>query len=138
MTIVFDTGPLIAYVHKEDPYHERALALVARALRGEWGLPIILDHVVDEGITFLRKRASNRAITDAFLNLVLGDKTAPIGELAATSLEDLRDAIRLHLKYFDRKLSLTDCAIALRAAQVRGVVATFDKRFEGIVPVVTA
>lgn len=136
MTVVVDTGPLIGFVHSDDPYHERAKTLIARILRGEWGLPIILDHVIAEGLTFLRKRANNRATSDEFLALAFGGARRPIGQVVVTSLEDFREATRMHFKHFERGLSLTDCAVALRAAQVRGVVATFEKGFDGIVATV--
>ncbi len=138
MTIILDSGVLIAYLHERDNHHAEARRIMERVGRGEFGLPLIVDHVIDEAVTFLRARVGRRDVSQRLLSLVYGEENRPIGDLLATSLDDLREAIQIHMKFFDRGLSLTDSILIVHTTAARGVLATFEKGFEGIVSTASA
>lgn len=94
------------------------------------------DFVLDEGLTLLQARVGHQDVSEAFLRLF--DRPARRGLLPVlqTTPDVLDAAIALHLRHYDRKLSLTDCTIIAHAQELGASVATFDTSFEAIVEVV--
>ncbi len=135
MTIFLDTGMLVAWVDTNDARQGPAKATIDAVLAGTYGPGVVIDHVLQETFTFLRARLGRLDVTERLRDRLL-TTADPFFQLRHTSLEDLRDAIELHIKHYDRRLSITDCALIVHANAARGVVATFDGGFKGIVPTV--
>lgn len=134
MTILIDTNVLIAWMNPPDPLHGRATDLMTRILKGEWGEPVVPDHVVSEAFTFLRMRVGRLDVAQR-LQRLLFEAADNLFQLRTTSLEDLREAVDLHLKYHDRRLSIPDCVLIVHTSDARATLATLAKEFDGIVPV---
>ncbi len=135
MTVILDTSVLAAMLKSDDAQHDKARALMARILRGDLGTPVSSEHVLDEGLTLLRKRGGRRSVSLAFLELFTGTGSRPPPlHLLMTSREDLLRAAELHFRHYDRGLSMTDCVLAVLAQDLQAVVASFDGGFDGIVP----
>lgn len=138
MTAIVDTGPLAALAHKGDNHHERATRLMHRVLRGEYGTPVSLDLILLEGLTLLARRTRNRSIANLYASYFHGahEKREPILQVRQSS-DLVERAVELHLQHFERGLSTFDTALIAIAEITDGVIVTFDKSFEGIVPTVT-
>ncbi|HEX9817131.1 MAG TPA: PIN domain-containing protein [Candidatus Thermoplasmatota archaeon] len=135
MTVVVDTGILAAALNTQDPRHDTGRALLARILRGEYGTPVSSEHVLDEGLTLLRTRGGRRNLSSLYGDMFLGkDARPPVLQMIMTSRDDLVRAFDIHLQHYDRKLSMTDCILAVLAQDLRAVLASFDGGFDGIVP----
>ncbi len=135
MTVLVDTGPLVAYLNKDDPLHGQARRRVERVLTGEWGLPLSTDFVLDEGLTLLRRRPGRVALSQAFADYFLGSTDRrPAVQLRTTTPTLLREAVRIHFERYDRALSFTDATLVAHVQETRGVLASFDRGFDGLVP----
>lgn len=132
MTILIDTGVLVAWLNTADGRHDQGRALMARILGGEFGVPIIIDHVIDETLTLLMSRKAPVDVSQA-LAAELFARQLPRWQLRQTTLDDLQEAVEIHLKHHERGLSITDCALILHTTQLRATLATFDSGFKGIV-----
>lgn len=139
MTIVLDTSVLAAYLHTGDSRHVAASDLMAQVLAGEMGVPVSSDHVLDEGMTLLRKRPGRQGVSQKFAALFFGDEDLrPVVDLRPADRHQLRRALELHLAHYARGLSFTDCVLAVTAQDLGCAVASFDAGFDGIVPRVSA
>lgn len=107
-------------------------------LAGAHGAPAAPDHVVAEGLTFLRRRPARRSVSEAFFRLfATGDPPGPIVVLPTT--EDVfAAAVELHFARYDRALSIVDCVLISAARRRGAAVATFDRGFEGEVELLDA
>lgn len=137
MTVLIDTGPLVAYIDRDDPFHDRAVDLLDPIFRGEHGTPVSTDHVLEEGATFLRARSGHAPSSEAYLRLFWGPwegHSRPM-EFVMTDRATLRAACQLHVDRYEAGLSLTDCTLIAHARDHDALVATFDSGFEGHVGV---
>lgn len=139
MPVVLDTGPLIAYLNKDDALHPVAEPLVERILRGTYGVPVTTEFVLSEGLTFLRRRPGREALSRSFLEwLQPPPPERPKVLLRTTPGDMLREAAVLHLQEYARGLSFTDCSLIVHARRLDAVVATHEGGFEGLVTTVRA
>lgn len=134
MPVIIDTGPLLAYLHKGDPFHDKANAMVEEIWDGKHGKPLSIDHVLEEGLTFLRSRVKNQAMSKHFSDLFWGPPPRPF-DWVCTDETLLKEATRLHLVHYDR-LSMTDSIVLAHARRLGAKVATFDSGFNGLIPLV--
>lgn len=136
--LLLDTGVLIAFVNAGDPRHDEALALVTDAQGGRFGRVITTDYILDELLTLIRVRSGRKAHAEAVIRLIRGAPTegipAVIG-LRHIGERTVADAVDLFLRYFDQRLSFTDCVtVALSREDARLLVATFDGPLGRLVP----
>ena len=134
MTIVLDTSVLVAFLHAGDPGHDHARAILRRVLAGEHGVPVTSDHVLDEGLTLLRRRPGREEVSRKFAAMFHGHEKLPAFlRLHALDREGTRRAVALHFQRYDRGLSFTDCALVVLAKELDAPVASFDAHFDGLV-----
>lgn len=134
--IFLDTGPLAAFCDRDDKLHGRAVAGLDAAWSGEHGAVVTTDHVVAETLTLLMARVGREDVARDFLELVEPGPRPPPALLVGTSLELLREATALHLKHFDRRLSMVDCTLLAHAKASGAKILTFDRGFDGLADVV--
>jgi len=135
VTVVVDTSLLAAAVNQRDPDHASSQALMDRVLAGEQGRPVTSEHVLDEGLTLLRRRPGRPEVSDAFATFFFGDeKEPPPIRLVLTTWADVVAAYRLHQQHYERGLSFTDCILASLADSLDAPIASLDHDFDGIVP----
>lgn len=134
MTVLLDTGVLVAWINPSDPLHARAAAVVKQAMTGRLGQALSTDTVLDEGLTLLRRRPGRKEVSERFASLFFPKRT---GLDWLTCGEDILEAARtLHFRHYERGLSFTDCTLIAHAEALGAAVATFDQSFEGLVEVV--
>jgi predicted nucleic acid-binding protein len=131
MPVLIDTGPLLAYLNTREPHHARAVAMMDAILDGEHGKPLSIDHVLQEGLTFLRTRAKDERVSRRFSSLFWPEGERPF-EWITTDTSTLRAATELHFDHYDRRLSMTDCILIEHAKRLDAAVATLDSGFEGL------
>lgn len=135
MTLVLDTSVLVAFLHSGDPQHKAAREIVRRVLAGEHGAPITCEHVLDEGLTLLRRRPGREDVSRKFAAMFYGDgKLEGFLKLHALDAQATKRAVALHFERYERGLSLTDAALAVLARELDCPVASLDAHFDGIVP----
>jgi predicted nucleic acid-binding protein len=135
MTVVLDTSFLAAFVNPDDPLHSQAYEAMGRMTTGELGMPVTSEHVLAEGLALLQRRPRRVAVSRSFVAMFTGRaKARPAVQLRRTTREDLGRATDLHFTHFDRGLSLVDCILLGLAQDVDAHVATFDRGFRGLVP----
>lgn len=134
MTVVLDTSVLVAFLHAGDPHHAAAQDILRRVLGGEHGVPIANEHVLDEGLTLLRRRPGREDVSRRYAAMFYGDADlTPFLRLQTSDADATRRALALHLQRFERGLSFTDCTLAVLATDLGCPVASFDAHFDGIV-----
>ena len=138
MTVVLDTGPLVAALHLGDPLRPRALELLGQVWRGKFGVPVAPDTVLDEGLTLLRRRPGRADVSRAFCDYFLPEAGTPPLLLRTTTSDLLKRAADLHFRFYDRALSFTDCTLLAHVEATGGVLATFDGGFAGLCPLAAA
>lgn len=134
MTLVLDTSVLAAFLHAGDPHHAQARAIIRRVLAGKHGAPVTCDHVLDEGLTLLRRRPGREDISRRFAAMFFGDPNLPgFLRIHPFDADTTRRALALHFERYERGLSFTDCALVVLARELDSPVASFDAHFDGIV-----
>lgn len=138
MPILLDTGVLVAAVNSRDSLHLHAKGLLRAALEGQHGEPLSTDWVLGEGLTFLRSKVRDPAVAVAYSGLFRGlrDRFRGPLRLLQTGPDTIEIAEETFHGRFERGLSFTDCVLIVQAERLGASVATFDRGFEGIVPVV--
>ena len=124
MSVFLDTGFFVAFHNSRDVNHGRALKLMERLLRGEFGSGFTSDYVFDEAITVALIRTGRHDLAVDLGNLILGlDRprfvtVLPVGE------EIFEDSWSIFVNYSEHGLSFTDCSsIALvRKLGIEGII----------------
>lgn len=107
---------------------------MGRVLSGEHGAPVTCDHVLDEGLTLLRRRPAREAVSRRFAAMFLGgDQLESFIRLQPLDRDATLRAVALHFERYERGLSFTDCALVILARELECPIASFDAHFDGIV-----
>lgn len=140
MTIIVDTSLLVASLVPRDAHHERAQAILHRIMRHEFGTPTSSDLVLSEGLTLIRARIGDRRISERYAGFFHGSTDRHVAPLRMqhASADIIERAVELHFRLYDQHLSVVDCVLIAMAEDNDAPVATFDARFNGIVPIVSA
>lgn len=134
-----DTGVLVAAVNPRDPLEPAALDVFARITRREWNTVHTSDYVVAETLNFLRRKIRNREAELAALDILFGRSDAPPAFTHVHRLHSGRFAQTLDRfgQQLGRRLSFTDCSTLVLLDELRiPQLATFDRRFEGLIALV--
>lgn len=128
MSVLVDTGVLVAYQNSRDALHRRALELVEEIQGGSHGVAFTSDYVFDEAISLAMARTGRE------------DVVRGVGELVLPAREDERWLALLHLspeeffgswgslkRHGKARLSFTDWTI-VEMVKGRGIgaVVSFD------------
>lgn len=140
MTVLIDTGILVAAQNPRDRLHQPARAVIDAALAGTWGRAAITDYIVDEAVTLCRVRTRRHALADGLAARLLAEPPhVPAFVLHKVGYEDFLEARRLFSAYHDHDLSFTDCTTLaiLRSRSIEHLL-SFDDDFDGLAPRVAA
>ena len=120
-----DTGAWVALFDLNDQYHFRAEKFLS-SIKGRHYLFFTSDYILDESITFIRRRIGHSAAIK-FKNFV--EITATI-KLHLINAEIQSQAWDIFCKYSDHDFSFTDCT-SFAFMQTMGLkkAFTFDKHF---------
>lgn len=123
MTIVADTGAMLALIDRRDKHHH-ALKRVFVSLQGRWVLPWAILPEVD----YLVARELGAATQDAWLE----DLAEGIWDVESAADADLVSAQALHRRHRALRLGLVDAVVAAVAERLEAdAIATLDLRHFG-------
>ena len=126
MTLILDTGPLVAVADRND----RMQGAVERLLRTESG-ELVVPATVAAEVDYLLGRRGGRPARLAFLEDVARGRFV----LAGLDVSDVATILELERRYVDLDAGLTDLSIVVIAARFQTVrVATFDRHFRALRP----
>jgi predicted nucleic acid-binding protein len=122
--IFVDTGAFLARYLSNDAYHRRAVDMWKKLRRESL---VTSNHILDETLTLLARRAGGRFAADRADNIY----TSEVLEIIRSTRDDELAAVQLLRKYADQPISFTDCTsfVLMRSRQISNVF-TFDVHFE--------
>lgn len=134
MSLLIDTSALIAARNADDKNHKKAVALMAPALKGEYGKVFISDYIFDEAVTLAYIRTGNKKFAHDIGRFA---RAKPIN-LRFIEPVDFDRAWEIYQQFDDKNLSFTDCTnIALMERLDIEMLFTLDLGFKGLVNLIT-
>ncbi len=125
MAVLLDTGALVAYYDRKDPWHQQMLALFSQ----EVGALIVPSPVIPEVDHLLGRELGQRAQASFYLGLGEGDFF-----VVDLPREGYARVAELNRDYTDLRLGFVDAAVmAIAELMGLGRVATTDRRDFGAV-----
>lgn len=136
MSVLVDTGVIVAHLNQRDPRHDAARAAMKAVFAGRRGRAFASDYVLDEAVTLARRRTKSHAVAMSVADFILGRRDfRPFFEVLMVTGPVFRSALQVFERYHDKDLSFTDAtSIALIEKRHIDHILTFDADFEGIVP----
>jgi len=124
---LLDTTVFIAAAFPKEKHHKEGRAIITSVEEGVLGEPVITDYILDEVVTFVRKKvgaAASIEILDAMAN-------SPRLRLVIVESRHFEAGLQIYRTY--ERLSFTD---AISVAVMRDlnieVIYSFDSNFDGI------
>ena len=139
MSVLVDTGLLVAAVNGDDRLHKEGRATLERLTRGAWGQPFTSDFIVAEAFNFLRQRTRQPEAARGLATVVFGGPSVRplVRSIFRVHSTVLAPALQSYLGKWDARLSLTDwTSVELVQRHRVDAVATFDAGFRPWVTVV--
>ncbi len=115
MSVLLDTGFIIAAFNRRDSNHAWAKRLMREILEGKWGTPYITDYIVDEVLSYAAARLAGD--TGVKLGELLLERR--VFRLIPVTLDIVLDAWSLYRRHYP-SLSFTD-ATSIIVARVYGI-----------------
>lgn len=136
MSLVLDTGVLVAAANPQDRNTDRAVEILTEVAEGVHGAAFVTDYVVDEALTLAWVRTRRPDIVLRLADWLLArDAARRPGRLLFVGEASFQDAARLHRRHHAR-LSFTDCtSLAVMAEHRIEKIATFERGFDGLAEV---
>lgn len=135
--VLLDTGVLLAAVLPDDANHRDAVRILESS--ADWRSAQTSDHVVAEGLNFIRQKVRRRKVSEDFVGLVFGHdgKVPVVDDVLRVHSGRFAAALERYRAEFDRGLSFTDwTSVVLVEEEGIDAIATFDRGFKGLVDVV--
>lgn len=133
MSVLLDTGFVLALSYTDDTNSSRATDLFEEVTAGEHGAAFVTDYVVDEVLTLIWVRTRRSVAVRQLADLLLAKKPEERpGRLVFVGDAAFHEAARLYLRMHER-LSFTDCTSLAAMGELRITkVATFERGFDGL------
>ncbi len=133
MSVLLDTGVIIAAFNRRDRYHNWARKHVKQVLEGKWGPPYVTDYIIDETLSYAATRLGKEA--GLKLGKLLLEKR--IFHIIPVTLDIVLDAWILYQRHLPH-LSFTD-ATSLAIAKTYNIdyIITLDKPLASLHPSIT-
>ena len=124
---ILDTTILIATTFPKEKHHKESKEIITSVEKGTLGKPVITDYILDEVVTFVRKRKSVAASIET-LDAIL---SSPRLRLVKVDNRIFEAGIQLFRTY--ERLSFTD-AVSVATMRDLGIkiIYSFDSGFDGI------
>jgi predicted nucleic acid-binding protein len=124
VTLISDTGPVVAALNAGDPDHTRCRELLSGAD------DIVIPGLALTEINYFVMRGGGPAAWDSFV----GDVLAGVYRVTYPAMDDLVRAAELELQYADLGLGLVDASVvALCERMNESSLATLDRRHFSVV-----
>ena len=122
-----DTTVFIAAAFLKEKHHKEAREIIASVEEGALGKPVITDYILDEVVTFVRKRKSAAASIETLEAMIYSP------HLRFIKVEDRHFEAGLQLFRTYKRLSFTDAvSVAVMRDLDIEVIYSFDSDFDGI------
>lgn len=133
MSVLVDTGVLVAFLNERDARHERAKELVEALMGGRHGTPFVSDYLLDEAYTLLRVRTGRLDLLSRLWDLLRSRDREGLLVLEFLTPEDFWATVDMLADRRDQPLSFTDgtSLTLLRRMGLDGIV-SFDDDFDGL------
>jgi len=132
LAVLIDTGIFVAARNKSDINHERAVDLLRRSLKGEYGTMYTSDYIFDEAVTVALVRTRRPEIAIDIGNFIISSRKLRVLYVDRTVF---MSAWKIFNEYASRGLSFTDAtSIAFMRKYEIDYIMSFDRHFDGIVP----
>lgn len=133
MSILVDTGVILAALIKRERRHHWARRLLRSILMGSYGVPYVTDYIVDEALSYAAARLGVGP-AEKLLDLLLRRN---VFRIIPVTLDIFNTAARIYEENLP-KLSFTD-ATTVAVARVYGVdyIATLDEELARHYPSIT-
>lgn len=133
MSVLLDTGFLLAAAYSDDQNSPRATELLREVVSGQHGAAFVTDYIVDEALALVWVRTHRSDLVRYLADLLLArDPRNRPGRLLFVGEPAFHEAARLHRNLHER-LSFTDCtSVAAMAEHHIGSIVTFDAGFDGV------
>jgi len=130
LSVLVDTGVIVAAFNRRDRYHRWARRLLRDILGGRYGPPYVTDYIVDEVLSFAASRLGE--VPALRLGAAFFEKR--LFRIIPVTLDLVFEAWEVYRRHLPR-LSFTDAA-TLAAAEAYGVdyIATVDEALAGLYP----
>lgn len=131
MSVFIDTGVFVAARNMRDINHKRAVKLLEKAIKGEYGEIFTSDYVFDEAVTVALVRTGRPNIAARTGQLIL---VMPGIRMVFVDEELFKDAWARFMRLAAKGLSFTDCVtLAVMDRYKIDYLLSFDKGFDGLV-----
>lgn len=133
MSVLVDTGVLVAFLNERDARHARAKELVEALMGGRHGTPFVSDYILDEAYTLLRVRTGRLDLLSRLWDLLRFRDREGLLVLEFLTPEDFWATVDMLADRRDQPLSFTDgtSLTLLRRMGLDGIV-SFDDDFDGL------
>ncbi|MCP8308576.1 MAG: type II toxin-antitoxin system VapC family toxin [archaeon] len=122
-----DTTVFIAAAFPREKHHEEGRTIITSIEKGILGKPVVTDYIIDEVVTFVRKRKSASASIEVLDTIVYSP------HLSFVKVEDRHFEAGLQLFRTYERLSLTDAvSVAVMRDLNIEVIYSFDSDFDGV------
>ena len=133
MSLLIDTSALVSARNADDKNHNKALDIMIKALKGEFGKLYISDYIFDEAVTIAYIRTGNKNFVN---DIGIFARTRPIIFRFIEPI-DFERAWELYLQFQDKNFSFTDCTnVTLMERHGIDTLFTYDSEFNGIVSII--
>ena len=135
MVVFLDTGFILAIRNSDDNNHVKATDIMKECLSGKFGRIIVSNFVFDESVTLTLVRTHNKNLVKDIGNYIFNSPRINLLHLSET---EFLATWELFLKYFEKRLSFTDCSILVmtKLFESNVYIATFDNHFKGLITVI--
>ena len=135
LVVILDTGFLVALRNEKDIHNLKATKIMEDLLKGTYGTIIVSDYIFDESITLAMIRTKKLHLVKDIHSYILKSKKI---KLVFVGEKAFFEAWILFIKYFDQKLSFTDCTILALQNKFEkpSFVATFEEPLSKLVTLV--
>jgi len=124
---LLDTTVFIAAAFPREKHHEEGRAIITSVEEGALGKPVITDYILNEAVTFVRKRK------DAAASIEMLDAIIHSPRLRLVKVENRHFEAGLQLFRTYEGLSFTDAvSVAVMRDLDIEVIYSFDSDFDGI------
>ena len=126
--IFLDSSFLVSVEVETDQNHQKAVEIMDKIIKGDFGDPVISDYIFDETITVTFSRTRNIEKT-----VFVGENLRNSSEFAKIDERVFEGAWQIFKNQKNTKFSFTDCTtLALMVKEGIRNIATFDQDFSKI------
>ena len=133
--MIIDTCFLVALRNGQDENHQKAKELMKEMLKGKYGNIIVTDYVYDETMTLIMIRTMKKELIKDIEDYIFKSKKIKFLYMNEKQLQEPKELFK---KYFEHKLSFTDCSLVAlqKILNTPSFIATFKETLKNLANIV--